>query len=240
MKRTEIIDKIAKLLALAADGSNEHESNLAMQRAHALMQQYNLTLTDVERQEASGTLGKVVVTLTTKTMPAYANYLSASLMETFGLVGFYMSARPPARKATVTLIGRNLNRQLAAHLLVSVLQQITNLATSKQRATGWGRSAMFDYRTGLALGICDRIAEVFGTKTPDGSTEFGLIKVGADVLAREAARFALTTEGYQHKMGQSHYRKSSSFAEGYSDSSRASIARPVAGGGFGQPQRLGS
>lgn len=56
-QRNKIVEKIAKLLALANDpGATEAESRLAMSRAKNLMLQYGLSVSEVERQKASGTV----------------------------------------------------------------------------------------------------------------------------------------------------------------------------------------
>lgn len=68
-----IIDKIAKLLALAGNNPNEHEAALAASKAQAMMQEYDLAMGDVESFKVDKRTGGVVeadrVTLRKKGKP---------------------------------------------------------------------------------------------------------------------------------------------------------------------------
>lgn len=57
----QIAEKIAKLLALAGNNPNEHEAALAASKAQALMQEYDLTLGDVESLKVDQRMGSGVV-----------------------------------------------------------------------------------------------------------------------------------------------------------------------------------
>jgi len=47
-----VVERVQKLLALA-ESTNQHEADLAMERAHALMKEHNLTMSQVERKNES-------------------------------------------------------------------------------------------------------------------------------------------------------------------------------------------
>lgn len=172
---TKILDRIAKLLALAKGGTTEGEANAAMGKAQELMAEHNLTLANLEA--ASGDRGSRVK----ETQHQSLMYKwKRELLEDIAKVNFcalviqYGTTRAGEKIATgYELIGRPANvtvvRHMFAYLLSAVERVLVNeVGTSPQaRFNRWSHS----FRQGCSERLRDRLRERYEATVREKSRE---------------------------------------------------------------------
>lgn len=159
-----IIDRIQKLLALANDeGATEAEANLAMEKAHAIMSEHNLTMATIA---ASGKKGEEVRTkegLDGQAMFDYQRNLMAVIAETnYCYVSvIYKYTRRGNKGMGYRIIGTESNVATAKIMFEYLMQTINRLVMVeikgdyRQRMSRWAIS----WCAGCAQRLEDRLRE---------------------------------------------------------------------------------
>jgi hypothetical protein len=107
-RKTRIIDKIRKLLALANSG-NEHEAALAASHAQRLLSEHNLAMADIEPDFNPQSADKVETAIP-KTLPKWMRHLSAGICTAFDCQAIHHPA-----DGKMTFIGVGADVQIAAY-----------------------------------------------------------------------------------------------------------------------------
>ena len=85
-ERLRIIERIQKLLALAAQKDSQEEAQLAAMRAQELLQKYDLSLSEVEiRREGFSLCGEQRITLKKRNIATWIKFLYSTVAEGFGV-----------------------------------------------------------------------------------------------------------------------------------------------------------
>ena len=111
-----ILDKIKKLMALA-NSSNPHEAANALRKAQLLMQEYQLSESDVALSdivEHSATLAN-----TSKTQPQWSMNLMGMIQQTFGVTGYF---NPGLRRCF--FVGYQDRAEIAAYCYTVLARQL--------------------------------------------------------------------------------------------------------------------
>lgn len=153
----KIIDRIRKLFALA-ESPNEAEAISAMEKAHALLLQYNLTLNDINKEQKTdiqeivfAEVGrirgwkKLLIYYVTK-----ANYCS---FFTSVYHGSYKNGIEG--KQVINIVGRNANIISAKEMLEYIFESIERLAKNKKH------NEKESYKIGFTESICIRLKEIW-------------------------------------------------------------------------------
>lgn len=126
----KIIERVQKLLALAGNNPNEHEAAAAMEKAHALLAEHNLSMSSIEQTKESSKRGE----FGTKTNFSEVYY--RDLWQAVGALYFcdYIWWRPNPKKRETHhfFIGQPHNAAVA----VSMAQYLTGVATRSAREAG--------------------------------------------------------------------------------------------------------
>lgn len=107
-KKTQIIDKIRKLLALANSG-NEHEAALAASHVQRLLSEHNLAIADIEADIKPQSADKVETAIA-KTMSKWMRHLSAGVCTAFDCQAIHNPA-----EGKMIFIGVGADVQIAAY-----------------------------------------------------------------------------------------------------------------------------
>lgn len=111
-----ILDKIKKLMALA-NSSNPHEAANALRKAQLLMQEYQLSESDVDLSdiaEHSATLAN-----TSKAQPQWSMNLMTMILQTFGVTGYF---NPGLRRCF--FVGYQDRAEIAAYCYTVLARQL--------------------------------------------------------------------------------------------------------------------
>ena len=106
--KTDIIEKIKKLLALA-NSSNEHEAALAASHAQRLLSEHNLAMADIEASHRPDKADKIE-TAVAKTLPKWLRHLSAGVSTAFDCQAIHHPAT-----GKMTFIGVGADVQVASY-----------------------------------------------------------------------------------------------------------------------------
>ncbi len=155
MSQTEhekVLDKVKKLLALG-ESPNESEASLAISKAHELLKQYNLSMSDI-KIEQSDIVDEVFITqdgisswkVGLINHVAKLNYCELYRSKTLKMDGSY--------EATFNLVGKQHNTIVCHHMTEYLLATLDRMGKS---LSGYGRNAIESYKSGLADTIMTRI-----------------------------------------------------------------------------------
>jgi len=120
--KTPIIEKIKKLLALAAS-NNEHEAALAASHAQRLLAAHNLAMADIEAK-GKPELADRVETSAAKNLPKWARHLSGAVCSAFDCQGIHHPAT-----GKLTFIGVGADVQIAAYTFAFLERTIRRLCS---------------------------------------------------------------------------------------------------------------
>lgn len=224
-----IIDKIKKLLALAADpGAAPNEAETARRQAEALMAKHRIE--EAEVLLASGTAKPVfeLVTVRMSATPHYPGHTPKQIPEWINLLSYGVAVFTEIRLSLVTtrdgaqikLMGTVADVTLAQWMIETLAKQAYEAA--RKAVAGKGTREANQFRRGYAVAVQQRLkAMAQGTKQQAaGST--------ALVVVDSAKQQALDEAFGQHKSKQMHVDYSQL---GYQAGQQARLgtSRPVAG-----------
>jgi len=172
-KKGKIIDKIKKLISLSTS-SNEHEAALAASMAQDLLNKYNLSMTEVERNEEE--VGEEGIYLGGK-VPTWVGQLFLNVGKMFNLktiISYSGGSRysNKGRKAIYNWIGTELDRQTSKFIFEYLRETIERLSenyASKEMKYGFHKrgsklSIKRSYQLGAFYSLRDNIDKMIKEK----------------------------------------------------------------------------
>lgn len=167
--REKIIDRVVKMLALAASTTSPHEAGLAAERAGKLIDDYEIDEAELrvlepnrrnepieKRMRVEGTASRKRIT--------WVSTLAWAVTERFKCHWYYTGG------GTVTLFGRQSACQAASYTLEYLYREVNRLADAA-RADSMERSVRSwknSFRMGAASAIARRMRELTPTERPAG------------------------------------------------------------------------
>lgn len=155
MDNTEkIVDRIRKLLALAGNNPNEHEAELAMKRAQALLAKYNMTLDSLPKDEKDKQEPYIRDTQKHYSFigSASARAIAKAIAELYFCKMFYTSLG--TKGEVYSYVGRQSNVAIAMSVSDMVLSQLRSQARQGQKIHGW--AFISNFMRGASYKIYDR------------------------------------------------------------------------------------
>ena len=159
----KIIDRVKKLLSLAGNNANENEALAAMEKAHAILAEHNLTMAEVGAAQDKLSEEEIRDSLHTDTnMPErYNRWVWNAVAEANSC--FMFSHRPNKKKyqTIYTLVGRRINTVVATQMAIYLCQTMKRLASEEVARTGDKTHAYKNaYLVGMGMRLCARIREM--------------------------------------------------------------------------------
>jgi hypothetical protein len=162
----DIRSKIRKLFALS-NSPNEHEAEAAMSKAQELLEQYNLSMTDIET--ADTTTQQIVDEILSgdiKRAPAWHGILFSYVAKAFDCYPYYVTKRSFGGKVkTWRLVGHKLDVETAAstyRYLVSAIEIASDIhlwRIKDEYSNVNAIAARNSFGRGFAEAVCHRVAE---------------------------------------------------------------------------------
>ena len=183
--------RIRKLLALADDRNNEHEAQLALGKAQALILEYNVEVARVGKPVDDDTYTFRTVLAPGKRIGAHLRRLSAILTEFFFVQAVWMKGYDARRDETVNvleLMGTPFNVDMAEYVWHYLQDQSERLyASYKRSAAKLGAAAKAHYLDGVIAGFGGHLREE-ARALPARSAEKALIITKDGALTRYCHR----------------------------------------------------
>lgn len=213
-------EKISKLLSLATS-SNEHEAQLAMEKARQLLLKYNLSLGEMDGTSSLFSVRQLGRPRTR--VQRYESSIASLLREFFFVEVIWDRGYDPLAQKSVTFLkihGTKLNLDMAEYVSVFLENLLPQLWKSHQKAAGIRSNAgRLHYFWGVVLGFAEKL------------------RSQTERLAREQAlvwkRDPRLTEFYQYIHPRTSARQSSpvlvgeTFQQGLQDGREVRLNRPI-------------
>lgn len=136
----KVIDRIRKLLALGTNNSNEHEAKIAMERAHRLLAEYNLSLADMtESEKASADPYMKDEQIFKERFRPYGRAIAHGIAKLYFCKMFYQRSE---RFDRYTFVGRATNVAIAKQVSEAVCATICAEAKAASKHAGFQTNFM--------------------------------------------------------------------------------------------------
>ncbi len=170
----KIIDRVKKLLALAGNNANENEALAAMQKAHAILAEHNLTMAEVGALGDAVSADEVRDSLHTETnMPErYNRWVWNAVAKANSCFLFSCRPNPKKYQTIYTMVGRRINTIVATQMAIYLCQTMKRLCAEEVARTGRKEHAYKNaYLVGMALRLTARIAEMKAQYKADAASK---------------------------------------------------------------------
>ena len=165
MTDRKLLDRVRKLLALAADTSSPAEAAIAARRAARLMEQHRLSQAEVMRCEGiADRIGQSEADQAYRRLPRWYEMLAAPVARLFDCAVRFLRRRPTLQ-GRMEFIGLDDDALVASWTLDYLVVQIKHLTQIyRARHPEADRRSVNDFRTGAAESIRNMLAEELALK----------------------------------------------------------------------------
>jgi hypothetical protein len=229
----KIIDRVAKLLALAGNNANENEALAALEKAHALLAEHNLTMAEIGAVGQAGpSEDEVRDSLETDTnMPErYNRWIWNAVAKANACLCFSCRPNPKKYQTKYTLVGRKINTVVATQMALYLCQTMKRLASEHCRQAGRTDHAYKNaYLVGMAARLCERVADM-QAKAAAAATGNALVLWSANEERENRAHVeeAMGIKLRSKKVAKVRYN-TEAMGAGKSDAERVSLSQQVGG-----------
>lgn len=209
----KIIERVQKLLALAGNNSNENEAAAAIEKAHAILADHNLSMATVEEHAPKGEDDD------RGALASDTNFSEIYFRQIWNAVGdlnyckmFSTRPNPRKRKTVMTLVGRKVNTIIAAQLATYLCQTMIRLSNEAAKASLRTDFAFKNaFLAGCAVRLCQRIRDMKKKDAATGSgnalvlwsgremelnTDFIAKSLGLNLVSRKSRQRPVDSQGY--------------------------------------------
>jgi len=154
----KILDKIKKLMALA-NSANPHEAANALRKAQLLMQEHQLSQSDIELSDIAE--HSAALANTSKTQPQWSMKLMAMILQAFGITGYF---NPGLRRCF--FVGYQDRAEIAAYCYAVLARQLKAarrdfLASLNKRLKATTKTARADlFCEGWISGVYQQVTDL--------------------------------------------------------------------------------
>ncbi|MDD2462458.1 MAG: DUF2786 domain-containing protein [Desulfobulbus sp.] len=238
----KIIDKLQKLLALAGS-DNEHEAQLAMSKAEALMREHNLSVVDVAMNGSGAYVQSQQVDGYRKSYYRWERLLAAKIADVFNGKSVRCEGRYLQKSYFVFIAGRT-----ELIIIVDLYQRLHDTVIRMSKEFGKQYKGLKDrqrivssYQAGLVRTILNRLNQLKISMAPDDTkNSYGL--TGKELMVVKDKAVAQRLEQLFPNARDARTRSirvhSDAYEQGKSDGNNVSLHRSVDGGNGG-PAAIG-
>lgn len=221
MDHAKIVERVRKLLAMAADTSSPEEAAIAARRAASLMEKHAIEQSDVLMSDrASDGLGEQTASDGYKAVPSWYAYLIVPVARLFDCKAKYHNVRG---RIVPEFQGIKEDAIVAAYTLDYLAGQINLLSEQyRKQHPEAGRSGMNDYRQGASLAIQRMLAEETEAKAQRAATQ-----PGTSLVVRKQELVEAKYGVAKYKKSSQRTRASAHSANGYRDGKSVGLRSSV-------------
>lgn len=166
----KLFERIQKLLNLAGNNMNEAEAASAIAKAHAILAEHNLTMSQVQAHKA--TTGNAedaergALDTETNFSEKQFRWIWSTVADAHYCKTLYMRPNPKMRRTIFTLVGRKINALVASQMAMYLCQTVQRLANQAAKDAGRKDNAFKNaFIAGCAARLCQRVRELrYGTE----------------------------------------------------------------------------
>ncbi len=233
---TKIIEKLQKLLALAAS-DYEHEAGLAMSKAESLMREHNLSVADVALNGSGAYVQSEEVTGLTKAVQKWEAQLGSQIAWAFN--GKAIRCTSPENGWYLTIVAGRTDLTIIVDLFERLRDAVNRLSkayVSRNYSPGYRIKRHYflnSYRLGMVRTIQVRLARLKENTTPNDSTKNAYGLTGKELMVVKDKAIDQRVNQLFPNTKTINYRSyrvvSSAFQQGQSDGHNVSLHRSVCG-----------
>lgn len=153
-----ILNKVKKLLNLG-NSTNEKEAQSAIEKAHQLLKDYNLSITDIQEDSIYDIIEEDI--MESKTVSAWKWYIIVGVSK-FNYCKLISTKYP--NKVIQQFVGKQHNIVVAKEMVNYLFSVVERLAKN------YGGDIRGDYKKGLAYRLCERLYELSKTEETQCTT----------------------------------------------------------------------
>lgn len=176
----KIIERVRKLLALAGNNSNENEALVALEKAHALLAEYNLSIAEI-RADNEAVTKRVRERTETNMSESYYRSIWDKVGRLYYCSVTYIRPSPYKRQTFYSVVGREANVILATEFALYLCQTMKRLMNEACKQMGRKDNA---FRESFLKGITYRLWQRMDELEKQPATDFGASSATALVLYR--------------------------------------------------------
>lgn len=234
----KIVNKIQALLALATS-PNENEAMAAMEKAQALLAQYDLAMADVEgRDEPNEAVTRIQVDCGLRSAPVWQQWILTALAKSNHCLSY-------TDQGKLKLIGKPHRVQIVSSLFAYLLDTVArerkaalkvakvdpNSEANRYSNYSWNHWST-DFNKGMAIRIHKRLIE-----QAERAELQGIAQSSALVIQNQSALAKQENQAFARSIGlrlapsrQTRSRQTSAYASGQAAGSRAGLNAQMSGG----------
>lgn len=223
MDNSKIIERVRRLLAMAADVSSEHEAAIAARRATKLMREYNLSMAEViaedirKNDSAIGDEDLSNVTYKTR-IPQWLQSLAVTIADLFSCK--IMIRRDTEGQRYIRIYGYKTDIEVAKYVFMYLMERVNHFAFLRWEenyiklmkegfsGTSWKR----EYMLGMVVGLKPRLADLYASN--DASSSNALIVLKSEKIA---AKYGII------EYGHAEVTDNGAYSHGYLDSDKVAL-----------------
>lgn len=205
-----ICDKIQKLLALAADKANEHESAVAANQALKLMQKYNVDMADIIAEQIRNDDAALVATpfchwYYKTSFPQWMASLAVMVAKTFDCeVRVEWAPSDDFKEKCLQIMGYKSDVEIAQYVFMFLAMKVQYMADDLWKvmtpADKAGKTAVGfkrDYQYGLVIGVRNKLEELYKPSKAKVSDGTSLMVIKSEAIAAKFGESRYTTNNRQ-------------------------------------------
>jgi len=219
MDTVNIVDKIQKLLALA-ESPNENEAFLALQKANALLKDYNLTLNDLHKYDFK--IKESILKL-----EQYKSY-EIVLFNTIAEWNFCqcLMTTDTQKVKHLHFIGREHNVITTFEFINYIVEKIQTLVRMQNKMNKYSIEL---YKLGLFVSLTNKIKQEIQQNKNNTNEKALVVKNNAEILDYIKAKYNknMTTEKLNTADALKHAKEMQAYIQGYKDGSHISLYQQI-------------
>lgn len=219
----KILARVQKLLNLAGNNPNEAEASAAIEKAHAILAEHNLSLAHVQAhgdKVEQGDRGKNDTA--TNFSEKYYGWIWYAVADLNFCRSFQFRPNPKRRETTYTVVGREINILVASQMAMYLCQTMRRLANEEAKRAGRTDHAFKNaFLAGCANRLCIRLRAMKAQETSTASENVSAaLTIWSGSEAEENDRFIEKVMGIKLLTRKSH-RNGKLDVSGFGAGSRA-------------------
>jgi len=227
MDKKTILETIQRMVALSENNPNEHEAQLAAQKAQEYMLKYNIGLAEVNSYSSvewvdfdSHESGRLT-TVHDAALSVVEKFYFVKVLYSKRFVKFENGRRKT--KKVVKIFGEKHNVEVANYIYHYLVKIFHSLWEDARAINGYNTNHAAGYYWGISVGLSEKLAEDRKAKFGDSKSQNALIVLSTELDKKFIERFPNLTAGVSRKFNSTAYNT------GKSDSRHVNIKNGLRG-----------
>ena len=219
-----LMDRLAKLLRMAADASSPNEAAIAARRARALMDKHQISEREVVLRDMSdgSAMDSATFALGIRRASTWRGILGLAVARLNDCNVIWSTHRSGTK--AIIFRGHRQDANFAAWLY-EALEQAVEKSLEADRLITWGRKECYRYRVGFAGGVALQVQDILAERNREQATAGQALMVVKKQLVDQ--HFGATRTSRTYTSSDSH----GAMDRGRERGRNANLGRPLEGGG---------